>query len=415
MIAAVELTDSVSAIIIKAGYLVKHITGDDNSMAFKQTSYRDTWAEINLENIKYNVNEVTKLFEQPVDVMAVVKADGYGHGAVESAKAALEAGAQFLGTALLEEALELREAGIDAPILVLGRINPEDVVKAQQHHIRLTVFQNEWLLTAEAYVSEDLPPLFIHIKVDTGMGRIGMKDDEEILSFITVLEGIPSIQAEGVYTHFATADELDTTYWNAQYRRFLQILGLLNAGIGPLPYVHCGNSATALRFPGHCFNMVRFGISMYGLTPSSEIVEELPFPLKEAFSLHSRIVHIKQTEPGESISYGAVYTTKAREWIATVPIGYADGWYRYHSSGGGEVLVNGERVPIVGRICMDQMMIRVPAHVPVGTKVTLIGTQQSEYISVLEAAERIGTITYEIPCMISSRVPRTYAKDEYNA
>ncbi|SFL50445.1 alanine racemase [Salibacterium qingdaonense] len=377
-------------------------------MTFKKTSYRDTWAEINLENIKYNVDEVTKLFNQPMNVMAVVKADGYGHGAVESAEAAIEAGARFLGTALLEEALELREAGIETPILVLGRINPEDAGTAQQHGIRITVFQNEWLQAAETYLSKDQPPLLMHIKVDTGMGRIGMKDEEEILSFIHVLDGTASIQAEGVFTHFATADELDTTYWEAQYRRFLQVLGLLNAGIGPLPYVHCGNSATALRFPDHCFNMVRFGISMYGLTPSQEIMEELPFPLKEAFSLHSRIVHVKQTAPGESISYGAAYTTSTEEWIATVPIGYADGWYRYHSSEGGEVLVNGERVPIVGRICMDQMMIRLPAWMPVGTKVTLIGSQHSEHISVLEAARRIGTITYEIPCMISSRVPRCY-------
>ncbi|MGY4691212.1 alanine racemase [Salibacterium sp. K-3] len=377
-------------------------------MAFKKTSYRDTWVEINLENIKYNVRKAKRLFQQPVNVMAVVKADGYGHGAVESAEAALEAGAGFLGVALLEEALELREAGIDVPILVLGRINPEDAGTAQQHHIRLTAFQNDWLKEAEGCLSYDLPPLQIHMKVDTGMGRIGMKDEEEILSFIKVLNEIPCIQAEGVFTHFATADELDTAYWEAQYRRFLQILGLLNAGIGPLPYVHCGNSATTLRFPDHCFNMVRFGISMYGLTPSAEIVEELPFPLKEAFSLHSRIVQVKQCGPGESISYGATYTTSSDEWIATVPIGYADGWYRYHSSEGGEVLVNGERVPIVGRICMDQMMVRLPEYVPAGTKVTLIGHQEDEHISVLETAERLGTITYEIPCMISSRVPRCY-------
>ncbi|WP_026702722.1 alanine racemase [Salibacterium aidingense] len=381
-------------------------------MAFKQTSYRDTWADINLDHIKYNVREVKKQFKQQMNVMAVVKADGYGHGAVETARAALDAGAGFLGVALLEEALELREAGIEEPVLVLGRINPEDAKTAQKYHIRLTVFQKEWMEEAQKFLSSEFSPLPIHIKVDTGMGRIGMKEDQEILSFLAALEEHSLMEAEGLFTHFATADEKETSYWQSQYRRFLQIAGLLNSSLGPLAYVHCGNSATALRFPDHCFNMVRFGISMYGLTPSEEITDEIPFSLKEAFSLHSRIVQVKKCAPGENISYGATYTTSGEEWIATVPIGYGDGWYRYHSSNGGEVLVNGEKVPIVGRICMDQMMIRLKEPVPVGTKVTLIGRQKDRHISVLDAARRLGTITYEIPCMISSRVPRRYIQKE---
>ncbi|MFZ4454449.1 alanine racemase [Salibacterium aidingense] len=381
-------------------------------MAFKQTSYRDTWADINLDHIKYNVREVKKQFKQQMNVMAVVKADGYGHGAVETARAALDAGAGFLGVALLEEALELREAGIEEPVLVLGRINPEDARTAQKYHIRLTVFQKEWMEEAQKFLSSEFSPLPIHIKVDTGMGRIGMKEDQEILSFMAALEEHSLMEAEGLFTHFATADEKETSYWQSQYRRFLQIAGLLNSSLGPLAYVHCGNSATALRFPDHCFNMVRFGISMYGLTPSEEITDEIPFSLKEAFSLHSRIVQVKKCAPGESISYGATYTTSGEEWIATVPIGYGDGWYRYHSSNGGEVLVNGEKVPIVGRICMDQMMIRLKEPVPVGTKVTLIGRQKDRHISVLDAARRLGTITYEIPCMISSRIPRRYIQKE---
>ncbi|RSL29423.1 alanine racemase [Salibacterium salarium] len=376
-------------------------------MANKQTSYRDTWIDVDLENIKYNIEEVKKQFSQTMHVMAVVKADGYGHGAVQTAQAALEAGAAFLGVALLEEALELREAGISAPILVLGRINPEYAEIAQTNNISLTVFQRDWLQEAAPFLSEEAS-LKIHMKVDTGMGRIGMKTNQEILTFIKELEDYPLIQPEGIFTHFATADEIDNFYFDEQYRRFLQIIGLLNSSLGPLPYIHCGNSATGLRFPDKCFNMFRFGISMYGLTPSEEITEELPFSLKEAFSLHSRIVHVKKCAPGESISYGATYTTTEEEWIATVPIGYADGWYRYHSSNNGEVLVNGKRAPIVGRICMDQMMIKLPEDTPVGTKVTLIGEQGQDSISVLETAQRLDTITYEIPCMISARVPRRY-------
>ncbi|RSL29634.1 alanine racemase, partial [Salibacterium salarium] len=322
-------------------------------MAYKQTSFRDTWIDIDLNNIKYNIKQAKEQFSQTMHVMAVVKADGYGHGAVQTAEAALEAGAEFLGVALLEEAMELREAGINAPILVLGKINPEYAGIAQENNISLTVFEKEWLVEASYYLSGE-HALPIHIKVDTGMGRIGMRTDEDILSFFTELEASPFIQPEGIFTHFATADETDNSYFDQQYRRFLQIIGLLNSSLGPLPFIHCGNSAAGLRFPDKCFNMFRFGISMYGLTPSEDILEELPISLQEAFSLHSRIVQVKKCSPGESISYGATYTTTEEEWIATVPIGYADGWYRYHSTNNGEVLVNGERVPIVGRICMDQ-------------------------------------------------------------
>ena len=167
---------------------------------------------------------------------------------------------------------------------------------------------------------------------------------------------------------------------------------------------HCGNSATALRFPEKGFNMVRIGIAMYGLSPSENMKEKLPFPLKEVFSLHSKVTHVKRVEEGEGISYGATYRTNDKEWIATVPIGYADGWLRANSPG--EVLINGRRCPIVGRICMDQMMVALHEPVPIDTKVTLIGRQGDEYISVDEVAKRLNTINYEIPCMISYRVPR---------
>lgn len=376
-------------------------------MSFKQFSYRNTWAEVNLTHIKYNVAQMRAHLPEKVEIMAMVKANAYGHGAVEVAQTALEAGATFLGVAMLDEAIELRQNNIHAPILILGRTSPQDVPIAIEENFRLTVFQKEWLKEANKYIpaSKQLP---VHLKVDTGMGRFGISTKEEMSEFLQELKQYPSMTLEGIYTHFATADHIETGYYKKQQRRFKERLEQAWEIAGKIPYIHCGNSAAALRFPEECFNMIRFGISMYGLPPSEEIVEELPFPLKEAFSLHSRIAQVKQLSKGEKISYGGTYTTKEKEWIATIPIGYADGWYRHHYTNNGSVLVDGVRAPIVGRICMDQMMIRLPYPVPVGTKVTLIGKQKNESISILEVANRLNTITYEIPCMISYRVPRKY-------
>ncbi|WP_298787061.1 alanine racemase [uncultured Marinococcus sp.] len=378
-------------------------------MAFSSESYRNTWVEINTENIKYNIREVRKLHAENVAVMAVVKADGYGHGAAETALAAAEAGASYFGVALLEEALELRNAGIKLPILVLGRTRPQDAAVAARHDIRLTVFQEEWLKEASRYTVGE--SLLIHMKVDTGMGRLGLINDEDITSFLAAVTSTPSIEMEGMYTHFATADELETTYFEQQYARFSQVVALVQQ-MGNAPrLIHCGNSAAAMRFPERCFNMVRFGISMYGLTPAADITGHLPFTLKEAFTLHSRLTQVKEVPPGTSISYGATYTSTENEWIGTVPIGYADGWLRAHAENQGEVLAGGIRVPIVGRICMDQMMVRLPHEFPVDTVVTLIGSQKEETISVTEVASRLGTITYEVPCIISKRVPRVYTPE----
>jgi alanine racemase len=280
---------------------------------------------------------------------------------------------------------------------------------AARHDIRLTVFQEEWLKEASRYTVGE--SLLIHMKVDTGMGRLGLINDEDITSFLAAVISTPSIEMEGMYTHFATADELETTYFEQQYARFSQVVALVQQ-MGNAPrLIHCGNSAAAMRFPERCFNMVRFGISMYGLTPAADITGHLPFTLKEAFTLHSRLTQVKEVPPGTSISYGATYTSTENEWIGTVPIGYADGWLRAHAENQGEVLAGGIRVPIVGRICMDQMMVRLPHEFPVDTVVTLIGSQKEETISVTEVASRLGTITYEVPCIISKRVPRVYTPE----
>jgi alanine racemase len=375
-----------------------------------QTFYRDTWAEVDLNAVSYNVSSISQLYRKKnVDVMAVVKGNGYGHGAVEIAKVALESGAKYLAVALLDEAIQLREANITAPILVLGRIRPEDVAVAVSWDTMITVFQVEWLQEAKNYLPSN-QTIQIHVKFDTGMGRVGLRTKEEAALLFQFIKENHSFKLHGIYTHFATADELDVSYVNEQHERFLSMLEWVKQWDIQVPLLHSGNSAAGMRFPDKMFNVCRLGISMYGLTPSPDITEELPVILKPAFSLRSRLVQVKELPPGESISYGATYKTKENEWIGTIPIGYADGWLRYHSTNGGEVLINGERVPFVGRICMDQCMVRLSKSVEIGTVVTLIGEDGRDKITMDEVAARLGTINYEIPCVINQRVPRVYVR-----
>jgi alanine racemase len=376
-------------------------------MEFPTGFYRDTWAEINLDHIKENVKSMKKLLPGGVKLFAVVKANGYGHGDFQSARAALEAGADCLAVAFMDEALSLRQRGIRAPILVLGASRPEDAALAASSDITLTVFQESWLEKALPYLQGKR--LAFHVKLDTGMGRIGVRKKDELLAIEKLAGRVDAFELQGIYTHFATADELDDSYFQEQLSRFREMLSWL----GEVPeIVHTSNSAASLRYPEARFNAVRMGISMYGLTPSPEIEHELPFPLKEAFSLHARIVHVKKLQKGDKVSYGATYEAEGDEWIGTLPIGYADGWIRRLQ--GQEVLVNGSRVPIVGRICMDQCMIRLPYEVEPGTAATLIGAQGGSMISVNEIAAKLETINYEVTCMISSRVPRVYKQQGKN-
>lgn len=371
--------------------------------------FRDTWVEVDLDAIEQNLSAIKKHLPNHTKIIVAVKADGYGHGAVEVAKTALKAGASYLGVALLDEAIALRNAGIDAPVLVFGRIRPSDINIAAEKKITLTVFQEEWLQEAVKYIKPHLRYNF-HLKIDTGMGRIGIRTKNEGKTVIDYIKNNHQFTLEGVYTHFATSDEKNLSYFHLQYERFLQMLSWIKEYGVHVPIIHCGNSAATIRFPEKMFTMTRVGISLYGLKPSKEIEDEIPFPLKEAFSLHSKIIHVKEVNSNEGISYGATYRTKGIEWIATIPIGYADGWLRQHSSKS-YVLIDGERCPIVGRVCMDQMMVKIKKKMPIGTKVTLIGTQNKATISVDDVAESLGTINYEIPCMISSRVPRVYVKN----
>ncbi|WP_173917763.1 alanine racemase [Halobacillus sp. Marseille-Q1614] len=369
--------------------------------------YRDTWAEVELSHIDYNIKQLKTRLREDTGIYAVVKANGYGHGDIQVAKKALKAGAERLAVALLDEALKLRKAGIQAPILVMGWTRPEDAVLAAEHGIAVTVFQEEWLqsLPSNGFAR----PLLLHMKWDTGMGRIGIRSSDEMDRLLAEIKKNENLKLEAIFTHFATADETDTSYYHKQVERFESMLKHLKADWPHEVEMHTGNSAASMRFPEQMKHFVRFGISMYGLYPSPDVKEEQPIDLKPALSLQSRLTHVKKVEPGESLSYGATYQAKEEEWIGTVPVGYADGWIRKLQ--GFEVLVGGKKHPIVGRICMDQFMIKLDQEYSAGSQVTLIGKQGNDEVHTDDVAAYLETINYEIPCMISRRIPRMYLEN----
>ncbi|RCW73031.1 alanine racemase [Saliterribacillus persicus] len=368
-----------------------------------ETFYRDSWIEVNLKHIAENIKQLKMRLNERTGIYAVVKANGYGHGDVQVAKAAIHAGATRLAVALMDEAIRLREAGIREPILVMGWIRPEHAQIAIDYDITVTCFQKEWIEAVKKIQLSNR--LKVHLKWDTGMGRIGLTDEEELKALLALLDE-ETFQVEGVFTHFATADEKDLAYYNEQNNKFKQLLKQYSDERKTPFVIHTGNSAASMRFPDDMYDFVRYGISMYGLYPSPDVLEERPIELKPALSLYSRLVHVKKVEAGSFISYGATYQAKEDEWIGTVPLGYADGIKR--SLQGADVLVQGQRCEIVGRICMDQLMVRLPREMKVGEKVTLIGKQYNEEITMDELAEHLDTINYEIACMLSYRVPRVY-------
>lgn len=366
--------------------------------------YRDTWIEINLEAIKYNITQMKEKLPQDSNIIAVVKANAYGHGMVPVARKAIEAGANGLAVALLDEAITLRKASIGVPILVLGLVPPQYAPLAAENDITLSFFQKDWLDKVSQYNYEK--SLHLHLKIDTGMGRIGLRTEEELVSILQELNGNQKIILTGLFTHFATADEADLNFFYEQNNRFNHLLAIFKENWKKPVTVHIGNSAASIRFPNSMHKCIRLGISMYGLYPSAIVKKEEQIILKPAFSLHSKLIHVKKLTKGESVSYGRTYIAESEEWIGTIPIGYGDGWSRRLQ--GMSVLVEGKRMPIVGRICMDQLMIKLDREYEIGTQVTLIGRQGNDYIEMDEVAEYLETINYEIPCMLNGRIPRVY-------
>lgn len=372
--------------------------------------YRPTRVEISLDALRSNLEGFRRVLPAHVKMMAVVKADAYGHGAVEVSREALRCGVEYIAVAFLDEGLELRRAGITAPILVLGYTPPEGLDIAWDHDITLNVYSHEVLDAFEKLELRE-KPLNIHVKIDSGMNRLGLTTEAEAVALIERAMQIPGLKVEGVFTHYACADETDKTYTIEQYQRFEKVIShFRNRGI-EFPYVHAGNSAVAIDIPEMTYNMVRLGISMYGLYPSEE-VNHRTIELEPVLSIKTGIVMVKTLPEGSGVSYGIIYKTTGEETIATLPIGYADGFSRL-LTGKVEALVRGQRRPIVGKICMDQCMMNVTGLDSIHNEeeVVIIGRQGGEKITVEEHAELLGTINYEIICMISHRVPRVYYRD----
>ncbi len=373
-------------------------------------SARPAWVDINLDHIAYNVGQFRRMMAPKTKIMAVVKADGYGHGAVMIGKAALAAGAESLAVTFVEEGICLRQAGIDAPILLLGYTDPVQFANLLQYKLTPTVFD---LPAATDFSTQALAAgvaFPLHLEVDTGMGRVGLLPEEAAV-VTEQIAGLSALRIKGVFTHLASAEDEDQSYTEEQLNKFKLIIETLKAKNISLPLIHVANSAAALNNSGAHYDLVRLGLALYGYYPAPAL-SKCGIALKPALTFKSRVVMVKNLPPGSCISYGCTYKTSSVELIATVPIGYADGYSRLLSNKG-EVLIRGCRAPVVGRVCMDHLMVNV-THVPGvkrGDEVVLYGKQGTEQVSVEEMAARVGTINYELLCAIGKRVPRFYYKE----
>ncbi len=366
--------------------------------------HRDTWVEIHLDRIENNIRQIREYLPPSVKFMAAVKADAYGHGDLQVARIALKSGADALAVSILSEAIYLRKNGIKAPILVLTPILASDVNIAVEYDLSITVFQPSWLKEMRLY-KVGKKPLKVHLKIDTGLGRIGINTKEELESILALLSK-SDIVVEGVYTHFATANRDDSSYFEKQFRAFLETVDWIKSKGLDVSIFHCANSAATLKYKDSHLDMVRIGVAMFGIYPSEEIRRRSPLKLQSALTLHSKLLHVKQVKKGSFIGYDTAYESNSDEWIGTVPIGYADGWFRCFQ--GFHVLVDGQKMPIVGKICMDQFMIRLPKKYPIGTPVVLIGKEGNNEITLEDLANHIGSVPQEIPSMITYRVPKVY-------
>lgn len=385
---------------------------------FEPSEHRPTEAIIDLNTIQHNIKVIAEKLKPSQLLYATVKANAYGHGSVPVAKAALEAGVKGLLTATVDEAIHLRKNGLtQIPILVLGLTDPRGIAEILHYNLTVTVSNAAFFEAAYQQLKEtqqlallDLYQLNIHLALDTGMGRIGLQSNEELQAFIQQIRQYSWVNWQGVYTHFSTAGGGPEAYVHRQFEKWQQLLIDVPEDI---PYRHYANSAMGMWYPFEPqSDIVRLGIAMYGMDPKDRPKEDLgnlERQLKPAMQLISELVHVKKVQKGQAISYGATYIAESDEWIGTVPIGYADGWFRHYQTI--EVLIDGKKCPVVGRINMDQMMVKLPNELPVGTTVTLIGKDGQLENHATDIARTIDTISYEIFCGISDRVPRVYLKE----
>ena len=376
------------------------------------------WAEIRLDHIAHNVREIRRITSRRSEIMAIVKADAYGHGVMETVRTLLENGIGRLGVSMLDEAIQLRKSGISVPILVLGHTDPRRAEEIVSYGVTQTIFHIE---LAEALSSEGVRQnrnVGVHVKIDTGMSRVGFMPGYEAVKEIIRIGKLPRIRVEGLFTHFATADEEDSTRLDLQFEMFMGIWHELNRVGLYIPEKHCANSAALLRYPRTHLDIVRPGIALYGLYPwgdpgslaTAGDEKSLPVCLRPAMQLKCSIVMVKEVETGSRVSYGGIFKTSRPTRIATIPIGYADGYTRLLTNRA-KVLVQGQLAPVIGRICMDQCMVDITdvrGNVSAGDEVVLMGCQGTAEISANRLAEMIGTIHYEVVSVIGRRVPRVY-------
>ncbi|MCX7920995.1 MAG: alanine racemase [Clostridia bacterium] len=371
-----------------------------------------SWAEINLDNIAHNVREIRRITNKNAEIMGVVKADAYGHGVMEVAKTILSNGVTRLAVSMLDEAIQLRKNGINVPILVLGYTDPRRAEEIILNDITQAVFSQDLAQALSNAAVKHNKNVKIHIKIDTGMTRIGFMPGYSAVKNVEEISKLPKIIIEGLFTHFASADEKDRSYTYTQFQRFMAIYSELGRIGIHIPIKHAANSAAIIEYPEMHLDMVRPGIILYGMYPSEEVSKE-KINLKPAMTLKANVILVKEVENDTSISYGRIFTTHRDSKIATIPIGYADGYTRILSNKG-QVLVNGEVAPVVGRVCMDQCMIDVTDlkhEVSVGDEVVLFGRQGDKEIKVEDVASIIGMINYEVVCIVGKRIPRAYLQN----
>ena len=368
---------------------------------------RPTWVEIDLSAIGNNTRRLKSLVGPRVRLLATLKADAYGHGALKVARTVLHNGASMLGVATVSEAAPLRNAGISAPILVFGYVPLWQMREAVRLNLTVTLYalESAHALSRAALTLGQI--MKIHVKIDTGMGRLGVRAEQidEILTLLQEIVALPGIELEGIYTHFAMADAQDLTHARMQLARFQDVLRVVEAKHLRPPLVHAANSAATLILPEAHFDMVRPGIALYGMDPSAEV--RLPEGFRPTLSFKTQVAQVKVIPAGECISYGCTYTTDRPTRVAVLPVGYADG-FRRAPANWGTVLIHGQQAPLLGNICMDQCMVDV-SHIPqvrMGDEVVLIGRQGTATLSAEQVAQRLGTINYEVVAEILARVPR---------
>ncbi len=375
--------------------------------------YKRVYAEVDLDAVHYNMEQMRQKTAPDTRIMGIIKADGYGHGAVQIGRELETLDYVFgYGVATAEEAFILREAGLHKPILVLGYTFPYAYEEMIEKEIRPAVFRYDTLDELNACAERLGKSAKIHIKVDTGMSRIGIRPDESGLQFVKKALSCEALEVEGVFTHFAKADEADKTSAYRQIDLMSQFIDKAEADTGfRIPIKHCSNSAGILEIREANMDMVRAGITLYGLWPSEEVSRD-SISLRPLLSLKSRIVCIKEVDAGGQISYGGIYTAEKNMRVATIPVGYGDGYPR-GLSGKGCVLICGKRAPILGRVCMDQFMVSVEEipEAEEGMEVTLIGKDQDEQITMEEIGALSGRFNYELACNLGKRIPRVYVKN----